>query len=149
MRDVTRLIDACCEAYDNPAWIPHDGKTFCNFAVNYICHVMGYDGFGAKSGPLLANAMIDLMRANLKIWQPIPMAQAQQFANQGSLVIACQSKRPHGHVAVIRPGEQVYSTKWKAAVPKCVNIGAQNSIGRGINWVFPARPEIFVWFASV
>jgi hypothetical protein len=135
-----RLIDACCEAYDNPAFEPRQGMTFCNQAVHSICEKMGYSKF--KS--LLANQMVALMKKSGE-WKSIPMKDAQRLANEGCLVIAAIEARPHGHVAVIRPGLSGHSGKWNMAVPKVINVGAQNFIAKGLNWAFHEIPEIFVW----
>jgi hypothetical protein len=102
-----QLIDSCCEAYDNLAFEPRQGMTFCNQAVNFICGKMGY----AKFKALLANQMVDLMKKSEE-WQMISIGDAQKFANQGRLVIAGRKAQPHGHVAVIRPGLPDYSAKW-------------------------------------
>src|SRR5262245_31508649 len=97
---IFRLIDACCEVYDNPEFVPREGMTFCNRAVQYIAEKMGYMGFTG----LLANQIMALMK-NSEDFEAITLDQAQAEANKGRLVIAGIIQDPHGHVVVIRPGE--------------------------------------------
>lgn len=151
MKDLWTLIDACCEARDNPAFEPkvddpntpeNERATYCNMAVRHIANKMGYLGFMRNQ---LANEMIDQM-AGSQQWQKVDMGIAQKLANTGCLVVACQRMLPHGHVAVVRPGNEGRSAKW-GQVPKVVNIGVKNSIGVGVNWVFPGsdKPDFYVW----
>src|SRR3990167_4417677 len=149
-RDV--LIDAICRVYDNPAYKPKkDARgnltTFCNFAVRDICGSMVCHDFAG----LIADQIYDLL-VQSSGWQEIRMNQAQAKANQGSLVVAAarstQLKKAHGHVCVIRPGLEQDSGKW-GKVPSCINIGADNFIGKGICWAFSVQPKIFVWKKSL
>lgn len=139
MPDLYQLIDACCEAYDNPQFKPRGGMTFCNQAVRSIAEKMGYQGF--KS--MLANQMVALMRSS-PYWLAIKLDQAQGMANHGHLVIAGLQDEPHGHVVVVRPGIAGFSGKWGTAAPKVINIGADNFIANGLNWAFKRKPEVFL-----
>ena len=134
------LIDALCEAYDNLKWKPHNGTTFCNLAVQWIMEKIGYAGF--KN--MVANQMVEKMREGKK-WKPVKMESAQFFANQGNVIALGIRDSPHGHIAIVRPGVQVYSNKWKTYCPKLMNIGIQNSISKGANWVFTKQPEVFIY----
>ncbi|MBI4395867.1 MAG: hypothetical protein HY548_02145 [Elusimicrobia bacterium] len=140
MPDLYRLIDAFCEAYDNPHFKPRQGMTFCNQAVQAVSERMGYKKF--KS--LLANRMVALMRSSSE-WVRIPIDEAQSYANEGHLVVAGQQDQPHGHVVVVRPGVAEISRKWGGPVPKVINVGADNFIGKGLNWAFKEKPEVFLW----
>jgi hypothetical protein len=154
MKDLFLLVDAFCEAYDRvyhpvakgdpPPFQPRDGMTFCNQGVWYVVEKFGYRGFSG----LTANQMIDVMRSSLD-WRPLPMEEAQNHANQGSVVVAGLQDHPHGHVCVVRPGHPGTSGKWGRPVPKVANIGAQNFIARGVNYVFKDPPEFFVLAASL
>jgi len=148
MRDIYRLIDAICEAYDNPAWKPKDGKTYCNYVVNFICKQFGYTAFDTKPWPFLANSMVQHMRKNRTEWMAIEPGFAQDFANRGSLVVAGQEREGHGHVCVIRPGYPVESAKWDKRVPKVMNIGKDVFIAKAVNWAFEKEPEYFVLLTS-
>jgi hypothetical protein len=141
MGDIFKLIDVCCEIFDNPAYAPRDGVTYCNQAVQDIAEKLGYKGF---TPTMNANAMIQHM-ASSPDFMEIHMEIAQRMANSGELVIACQEDNPHGHVVVVRPGCEVFSSKWQKSVPKVVNIGAKNMIGQGLNWVFPSVPRFYTW----
>lgn len=96
-------------------------------------------------------------------WSPVPFENAQNLANQGSLVIAGLSGEDlgngHGHVVVIRPGRQCQSGKW-GLTPRCLNIGKTDFIARaqsgplimmpvGLNDAFIPLPKIYVWRSSL
>lgn len=149
MRDIFLLIDAICEAYDNPEWRPHDGATFCNFSVNHVAQRMGYDGFDAGSGPLLANGMVDLMKLKTADWMPIDPTTAQGYANSGSLVVAGFKDKPHGHVCIVRPGLMQTSAKWKMNVPRVLNMGKDVFIAKSMAWAFKDKPGVWVWTGSL
>ena len=144
-----RLMDACTAAFDKvlngnpPKYKPQNGVTWCNRAVSEICFVMGYNGFEG----MLANQMIDKMEKDIP-WNRLGPLEAQGHANSGYLVIAGKKQDPHGHVVVIRPGNMEYSQKWGKDVPKCVNIGAETTIGRGVNWAFKEEPRYYLWMKS-
>lgn len=140
MKNSEKLLDLICEAYDNPKWKPRNGTTFCNLAVQWIMEKSGYAGF--KN--MVANQMVDKMRDGGK-WKPIEMEDAQFFANQGNIVALGIKDSPHGHIAIARPGVQVYSSKWKTYCPKLMNIGSQNSISKSANWVFTKQPKVFIY----
>jgi len=137
--ELLRLIDACCEVYDNPNYRPRGGMTFCNQAVMSIAEKVGYSKF--KS--MLANQMVAFMRSSPD-WSPLKIEEAQEYANKGNLVVAGLQGQPHGHVVVVRPGMSGFSQKWGMAVPKVVNVGAENFIGKSLNWVFQKKPEVYV-----
>lgn len=142
VNDPFALIDACCEARDNPNWqATEDGTTFCNQAVCYIANRVGCDEIPEG---LLANDIIDKLSASVNFKQ-VPMGSAQGFANSGQLVIAGLKAQPHGHVCVVRPGVVAYSNKWQMNAPKVVNVGAKNFIGQGVNWSFAQVPTFFLW----
>ncbi len=135
-----KLIDACCEARERPDFAPMSSLTHCNEAVHYIASKLGFGGFVG----MLANNMIDLMNRDPH-FQPIPMAEAQTFANLGMLVIAGEKAMPHGHVCVVRPGNMAMSGNWKVLVPKIINVGQRNFIDKIISWAFRSEPKFWVW----
>jgi predicted transcriptional regulator len=134
-----RLVDACCEAYDNPAFQPKDGVTYCNQAVQYVAEKMNYTRFNSK----LANQIVQLME-EAEEWREIPIKEAQINANQGRFVVAGLEENPHGHVVVVRPGLMGTSGKWGIQVPKVLNVGKENFIAKGLNWAFREKPKVFV-----
>lgn len=161
MRDVITLIDAICDAYDNQAYVPlADGTTFCNQGVAYVANAMGCKDFEGKN----ADEIVAFLAASGE-WSPVPLEQAQEMANQGSLLVAgLDSKtlgQTHGHVCVIRPGRAVYSGKWTTNVcPRVLNIGSENFLARakrgpltnqpaGLNESFQPLPKIWVWRQSL
>jgi hypothetical protein len=146
MSDVLRLIDAICEAYD-AYHVPKDvdGKpgdeTFCNMAVNYVCSRLGYEKFKG----MVANQIVDYMRRKPEEWEPVNMDAAQALANEGRLLLAGVQDEPHGHVAVIRPGVEEYSGKWKAKAPKTGNVGGSSAIGKSLAWAFGGYTPPEIW----
>lgn len=146
MLEIVELIDACCEAYDDPAFKPRDtsgdgiNETFCNFAVRSIASAVGYHHFPPDA---MANQMIDFM-ASSPDWVEIQMDQAQDSANHGRLIIATQKAAGHGHICVVRPGIEAYSSKWERKVPKVINVGKTNFIARGVNFAFQTVPTFFL-----
>lgn len=153
MRDLFRLIDAICEAYDNPEWRPHKTEsgvleTHCNLATNHVCVKMGYKGFQTAEWIMLANDMVKKMKSD-KEWMAVDPSLAQQYANLGSLVVAGQWKAGHGHVCVVRPGIAVASAKWNMNAPKVLNMGKDVFISKSMSWAFKDRPETWVWTGSL
>lgn len=160
MTNLIGLIDACLDAYDRIDFKPNpDGSTHCNQAVHSIAlTAFKYGGFSG----LMADAIVDLLGG--EDWASVDMAKAQDYANNGSLVIAGLSStalgQKHGHVVVIRPGLQVDSEHFKGMVPRCVNIGASDFIARGqtgvmsniqcgVNEAFPIVPKFYVLRSSL
>lgn len=153
MRDLFRLIDAICEAIDNQDWWPHDDEngveTHCNLAVNYVCAKMGYKGFGTNNWVMLANDMVKKMKADTAEWMAIDPDMAQEYANMGSLVVAGQWRKGHGHVCVVRPGCAAASAKWNMNAPKVLNMGRDVFISKSLSWAFKDRPDTWVWTGSL
>ena len=140
-----QLLKWCREAFDNPAWKPiadnpatavNERTTFCNQAVNFIAQKFGYTKFAG----LMANQMISLMAMDHLNWVSVSMKEAQEKANAGGLAILGYAEVPHGHVAVVRPGDAVPSGKWNDVAPMIVNIGAQNSWDKTANYIFKTKP---------
>lgn len=159
VRDVLTLIDAVCDVYDRNDFKPNpDGSTYCNQAVNAIAQTMGCKDFDGKN----ANEIVLFISTNPD-WSPVLFENAQDLANQGSLLVAGLSgpdlNDPHGHVVVIRPGRVCQSGKW-GPTPRCVNIGKADFIARaqsgplimmpvGLNDAFIPKPIIYVWRPSL
>jgi len=164
MRNMAKLMTGLLEAYENPDFRPviQDGKivkTYCNEAVQHVARVMGCNDFDH----LTADEICQFL-AQRKGWKEIMMRETQFLVNEGSLVIAGLSSQnlgaAHGHVCVLRPGEQVWSEHWKSMVPAVMNVGGQNFILRfrtsggeyisaGINGAFQMIPRFYAWEASL
>lgn len=156
-RNIGQLVDALAEAFSlaqkGQPWEPKfDGAvltTFCNEAVNYICRKMGYLGFDKPHSPhsydaILANDIIKAMM-NGPDWKEVDAAEAQDFANQGALVIAGLSNPGgHGHVCVVRPGCAEWSGSWQALSPKVMNVGKDCFIDKKASFAFRTPPKYFV-----
>lgn len=148
--NVLKLINVICYAYDRVRepkedeenWMPHAGKTYCNKVVNLISMNLGY----LKFAGMYANAMIDHITDNPQEWMELNIEQAQDMANMGRLVIAGNKNEEsgHGHVIVIRPGDENWSNKWQQYCPKCINVGREVFIAQGINWAFINIPKFYM-----
>ena len=159
MRNLIGLIDAICDAYDNPDYQPKGNITFCNFAVAQVAEAMGCKQLTGK----MADDIMDFIETS-EDWSDVPMEKAQDIANQGTLIVAglksTELNQDHGHVVVVRPGLPCYSGKWVAKVPRVLNVGAQNFLARakrgplvgmavGINESFIPLPKFYVWRPSL
>lgn len=137
-----------------------DGMTDCNRFVNLVCQAMGYTKF-VRAGevmPILANDMFDAMSQLGGDWKEVTGAQAQWYANAGSLVVAAWKNpdtgfnKGHGHVCVVRVGELGYSHNWKSeTVPKVANVSRPDlcRIDRGANYAFNEEPKYFALKATM
>lgn len=139
--DLWTLIDACCEAIEKPEFKPTSNVTFCNLGVSYVAWKMGLLDFQGKT----ANQIIDHMITHPEHFRQIDLSEAQTEANSGKLVLAGQSELPHGHVCVVRPGNEGYSGNWVRPAPKVLNIGKINFISKGLNYSFSQIPLLWVW----
>lgn len=164
MRDVGRLVDAICEAYNLalnhgpfsptqvvprfPGALPY-WTTHCNEAVNLIAKRMGYNMFDLSEGEsdyraLLADQMFDLMSASDSSWYRVTDARtAQDRANKGALIVMAW-KSPdsgHGHICVVMPGMAQWSPTWSESVPSVMNIGRDVFIGKKASFAFRANDK--------
>ena len=139
--DKDKLIQLCKSAVKRKAYVPRDGKTYCNIAVTFITitYVKETD-FKGK----LANEISDILKDD-SYWTKVSMGVAHHYCDEGYLVIAHVKKKGHGHVVVLYPGKKVNSKKWKRWVPRCVNIGKKNWIDKGINHAFVKIPTFHIF----
>jgi hypothetical protein len=158
MKDLIKLIDVICEAYDNSSFIPVNGETHCNEAIAMVADAMGCKDLDMK----MADEIVEFLAGSAD-WQEVQMNQVQDMANQGSLCIAgldsTALSQAHGHVVVIRPGKPVYSGKW-GPTPRCLNVGQEMFLARakkgpltnmscGVNEGFQPMPKFWVWRPSL
>jgi hypothetical protein len=139
MRNRNLLIDTICCVYDNPHYRPNNNVTYCNLAAQDIATAFQCNDFNNK----LANEIIDFVSKSDK-WEKVPMSQTQDLANQGSLCFAMKKGEPHGHLCVIRPGLPKFSGGWNCQAPSVCNVGAENFIGKGVNFSFREIPDFYV-----
>lgn len=161
MKNLIGLFDAICDVYDRSDFRPNaDGSTHCNQAVHAIASVaFNYNGFR----DMTADQMVDHMALTPDDWNLSSLEQAQDNANNGSLVVAGLRSsalgQQHGHIVVIRPGRVCDSGKW-GPVPRCLNIGAHDFIARGqngsltgmpvgVNEAFIPKPKFYVLRSSL
>lgn len=144
------LLEICKRVVRDPKYQPEDVDkdgdldTKCNFAVWDICAEMGYSKF--KDLKLVANQIFEHL-ITLPEWSLVDGLRAQIQANQNKLAIAAQRGDPHGHVAVVAPGdmEMVKSAKWNKKVPLVANVGPKQRMGiMGSNFAFGSEPNYFI-----
>lgn len=117
-------------------------KTFCNIALDRVLGLYGAPRLiDTKGQPLLANDMIDKMRAG-NGWERVDSGTACPRASQGWLVVACQQEEGHGHVSPVYPIPEQYSPSWKKDVPMLSNVGEKNGILRASE-CFRTEPEYY------
>lgn len=124
-------------------YFPNPKSRCSEFARDLASKVFHVSTFDNKQ----ANAIFDLLRAknspSLPDWKALydesksvsdiktAFAQAQTDANTGYLVIVASYERaatdPHGHVAIVVPGDTTYSGDWKVDVPQIAQAGRQTS----------------------
>ena len=165
MRNVGKLVQAILRAYERPEYRPkkdaagHITETYCNFAVRDVSGAMGCHDLENKT----ADQMYEFLK-EAKSWKEIPVGDAQLAANRGTLVVAAlpssEMSARHGHICVVRPGEEIFSSKFKCLVPAVMNIGGTNFILRyptgngntieaGVNGAFRTMPKFFAWIDSL
>jgi predicted DNA-binding protein with PD1-like motif len=139
------FCDKCGMAEENHDRGGHDFvegevETYCNIAVHRIACMFDYPFFKG----MLANEIIKTMKKDSR-WTAVEPREASKMAWGGNLVIAGQTGKVHGHVAVCAPYGTVYSGKWKEDCPTVANVGAKNGI-LGANQAFggPDQPVYYL-----
>jgi hypothetical protein len=164
LKNHAKLTQAILRAYERPEYKPSiiDNqivKTHCSEAARDIAGYMGCHEFADKN----ADSQYDLMKSSTE-WREVPMSDCQFLANAGTLVFAALPSAllggEHGHICVIRPGEEVWSSHWNAKVPSVMNVGGQNfilwfrtsqgtQIEAGLNGAFRSMPKFFAWVPTL
>lgn len=159
MKNLLGLFEAICDTYDRVDFLSAaDGTTHCNQACAAVAELLGCKDLTDRT----ADGIVEHLAVNPG-WSAVSMEEAQERANEGSLVIAgLDSKalnQSHGHVVVIRPGIVCYSGKW-GKTARCMNFGQEVFLGRakkgpltqmpaGVNEAFVPLPTFWVWKASL
>lgn len=106
----------------------------CNFGVQ----AMFKNIFGDKNLPPgmtgRANEMATAWANNPDYWQPISLSEAQEYANKGYfVVIGYINPIPNssGHVVVVVPGKEHWSSSWKCHVPSTMDTGSRRRSSSG------------------
>ena len=148
MGNIERLKTLCDEAVASPTFFPRDGRSYCNFAAQYIAEGMGFFGFPANT---LANDMIDLL-AVTPGWVEDTIERAHRHAMRGGLAFLCLTDYPHGHLAAVYPAPMEPSGTWGEDVPVLSNVGQKNGIMKtSAVYRLETRPLIraFLWGETV
>lgn len=128
------LIQAQDAARTNPAYKPHPpdnpDATFCNFATCDISKTVGTpmkDLYYGKRYALANEAAQQL--ANSSEWHEILPKDAQNLANQGTLVIGVQpNPYGHGHMVTVRPETMPGLAASLGQAPIVNNIGKDRNV---------------------
>lgn len=139
-----KLRKICERVVADPALAPEKDangtitKTKCNLAVQIVCEEMGYGDFLG----MVANDIYALVKKS-KDWKRMSGEDASEAANEGKLAIAAVQGKPHGHVAILFPGPEIWSGHWNREAPSLANVGIRNGV-MGASWAFAKEPEWFV-----
>lgn len=125
-------------AIENPKYIASDTLTFCNYLVQDTFNYFGYKGFEG----LTANKIFDYCEVSQDFQELRNEECIKEIKKHGYLIVAACKGYPHGHVAIVFPGESVYSAKWGIYVPRVASTGSPNRIA-GVNWFFKELPAYF------
>jgi hypothetical protein len=118
------LASACEKVINIPAFQPlPDGTTYCNYAVDLICFMLEYPGFGG----LTANQIYSKCKERHRQGSA---EEAAQWADEyGYIAIASHfNQSGHGHCAVIYPKKMEISGSYGRPVPFIANVGHINGI---------------------
>lgn len=145
IKNPDRLNEAQDEVFTNKSyWPTGGGTTYCNLATQAILSKLGYLD--------LSDMTADQMYAHIstsKDWLIKPMADVQDLANAGTILIATlpgvKLKQEHGHLNTITTGRGDFSGVWNMKTPLCMNLGRIGTCfrARGENWAFQVIPEIY------
>jgi hypothetical protein len=156
IKNPATLNQAQDEVFANKAYWPTlDGETFCNLATHDVLSRLGY---GDLKG-LTADQMYAYVSTS-KDWLIKPMADAQELANEGTILIsilpAVKLGQEHGHINTITTGQGDFSGRWNCKTPFCMNLGKKGTPenpgcfrSKGINWAFQIPPEIYALVSTL
>lgn len=145
---VARLRSLGMEAVTNPAFLPRDGKTYCNLAARFVAQGMGCFQIPAN---MLANQMLDFL-AHAEGWREDSLERGHAAACRGGLAFVGAQADPHGHILSMAPEPKQWSGTWGDAVPLGYNVGRSNGLMK-LSQAFKKadRPRLrtFVWEKSL
>ncbi|MEL7002300.1 MAG: RHS repeat-associated core domain-containing protein [Bacteroidota bacterium] len=95
-----------------------------------------------------ANTMTGRL-ANSNNFEVVELSEVQELANQGDIVIGAKSETSgSGHVVLAVPGEESYSSTWKANVPQVMDTGRNKRASKqkvSLSWTGSASSGV-VWY---
>lgn len=103
---------------NDPTLQPKGGVTYCNLAVQRVLNIFDYHGIDG----MMANAICDYLLLSPD-WMVIDGGTVQVAANEGHIGMAAHKYVEHGHVAIIAPGQLVFSGHWGCLCPIVANVG--------------------------
>ena len=98
----------------------------CNFGVQTMFKAIFGDTDLPPGMSGRANDMVTVWENHPEYWVPTELSKAQELANAGYFVVVGW-KNPDtgrsGHVSVVVPGKEVYSSSWGCYVPVTMDTG--------------------------
>lgn len=129
----------------------------CNvFVARAADGVYGVTDFKRADGTYMtANTIMDFVKTN-PTWSKLGMANSQSVLNDAAagaedhLIIAVMSDQPHGHVALVLPGDPMYSGNWKLNVPNSASAFLGNVdkayVFCRLAWAFSVPSKVELWW---
>jgi hypothetical protein len=139
---------------------PIDDISPCNVflvrALNRVYGVRDFEKPGAPGGAMTANEIANFVESSTDKWTLLGKAgdqktlnQAQGYTNLKKAVIAVLRGNPHGHVALIIPGEQTFSGNWQLNVPNSasffLNKPEKSYVGKGLSFAFSSPADVKIY----
>lgn len=143
-----KLLKKVMDAVRNdPALLPKDGKTYCNFNAFRVAQELGQPLFWNEDANriMLANEMVADMNDRPQIFSKFYQHdKAWELANEGYLIFAALASEGHGHIAPVYPSkEMVVSGKWGLVTVNLSNVGIRNDV-MGANFCFASMPSYYL-----
>lgn len=129
----------------------------CNvFVARAAEGAYGVTDFKNSDGTYItANQIMDRVRAN-SAWSKLGMADDQSVLDNAAsgaadhLIIAVMSDQPHGHVALVLPGDPQYSSNWQLKAPNSAS-AFLNNVSKAyvfcrLSWSFSDPSKVELWW---
>jgi len=137
---------------------PIDDQSPCNYFLGRsLKRVYGITDFDDGSGGFLsANAIATYVQLNTDKWTSLGPAKSQDaltqaagYANQMKAIVAVQVGTPHGHVALVLPGDLKHSGNWNLDAPNSasffLNKPQQSYVGKPLSFAFQMPDGVTIY----
>ncbi len=109
----------------------------------------------ADGSYMAANTIMDQVSGN-PAWSKLDMASSQDVLNNAAagaedhLIIAVMSDQPHGHVALVLPGDPLFSSNWNLSAPNSAS-AFLNNVSKAyvfcrLSWAFNDPSKVQFWW---
>jgi RHS repeat-associated protein len=113
---IKRASQAGLNAVINPSYTPGAGSTYCNVAVGAAVNnalnndiLADPDRTNPTGYPVAATMLNEIMLKQPDTYEPVDIANVQEMANNGDIVIGATSD----HIVMAVPGSEASSGKWE------------------------------------